>query len=69
MINDVITSDPNIFLSKDACVGDAAAVIPNGIKTLLANGLSTFPIKDNPGFSNAPKTLPKNPPNCSILCN
>ena len=29
-------------------VADAAAVNPNSIKLLLANGLSTFPIKNNP---------------------
>ena len=52
-----------------ASVADVAAVNPNGIKTLLANGLSTIPIKDNPVFSNDPKSLPRNPRNCSILCN
>ena len=36
---------------------------------LLANGLSIFPIKGNPTFSNGPKSLPRNPPNCPILCN
>ena len=36
---------------------DTAAVNPNGIKTLLANGLSTFPIKGNPVFSHGPKKL------------
>ena len=30
---------------------------------LLANGLITFPIEDNPVFSNGPKSLHKNPPN------
>ena len=50
-------------------VADAAAVNPNKIKTLLANGLSTFPIKGSPVFSNGPKSLPKNLPNCHILCN
>ena len=40
----------------------------NGITTLLAKGLSTFLIKDNPVFSNGPKILPKNPPDCLILC-
>ena len=35
--------DPNIFLEIVASLDDAAAVNPNGIKTLLANGLSTFP--------------------------
>ena len=49
----------NIFLS----------INPSGIKTLLANGLSTFPVKGNPIFSNGPKSLPKNPPDCPILCN
>ena len=39
------------------------------LKRLLANGLSTFPIKGNPVFSNGPKNLPKNPPDCPILCN
>ena len=48
---------------------DDTAVNPNGIKTLLANILSTFLIKDNPFFSNSPENLPKNPPDCSILCN
>ena len=42
--------------------------MPNGITTLLAKGLSTFLIKDNPVFSNGPKVLPKNPPDCLILC-
>ena len=46
---------------------DAVVVNPNVIKTLLVNGLSTFPIKGKPSFSNGPKSLPKNPPDCSIL--
>ena len=28
---------------------------PNGNKALLANGLSTFPIKGNPVFNTGPK--------------
>ena len=39
------------------------------MKTLLANDLSTFSIKDNPVFDNVPKGLPKNPPDCTIVCN
>ena len=39
---------------------------PIGIKTLLPNDLSTFPVKGNPVFSNGPKSLPKNPPDCLI---
>ena len=52
-----------------ASVVDAAADNPNGIDTLLANGLSTFSSKANPVFSNGPKSLPKNPPYSPILCN
>ena len=37
------------------------------IYMLLANILITFPIKYNPVFSNGPKNLPKNPPDCPIL--
>ena len=48
---------------------DAAAVNPNGIKTLLGNGLNTYPIKDNPVLSDYHKILPENPSDCSILCN
>ena len=50
-----------------AFVADAAAINPNGIKTLLANGFSTFPIKGNLVFDNGPKSLPKSRPNCPIL--
>ena len=41
-----------------ASVTDVAAVNLNQIKTLLANGLSTFSIKGKPGFSNGSKILP-----------
>ena len=51
----VVTPDPNIFLWIAASVTDAAAVNPNGNKTLLANGLSTFPIKGNPVFNTGPR--------------
>ena len=49
------------FNELAASVADAAAVNPNCFTTLLANVLSTFPIKGNPAFSNGPKSLPKNP--------
>ena len=45
----VVILDPNIFLWIAASVA-AAAVNPNGIKTLLANGLGIFPIKGNGSF-------------------
>ena len=38
-------------------------------KNVLANGLSAFPIKGKPVFSNGPRSLPRNPPNCIILDN
>ena len=50
-------------------IDDAAAVNPNGLKTILANGWSTFPFTGNPVFDNGPISLPKNPPDCPILCN
>ena len=34
----------------------------------LANGLSTFPIKGILFYSNGPKSVPKNPRDCTILC-
>ena len=68
MIN-VVTQDLNIFLQIAASVADAAAVNPKSIKKLLANGLSTFHIEDNPVCSNGPKRLAKNSPVCHILCN
>ena len=46
-----------------------AVVNPNAIKALLASSLSTFFIKGNPVFSSGPKSLPKKPPDCPILCN
>ena len=58
----VVVPDTNIFLLI------AAAVNSNGIKTLLATGLSTFFIKFDPVLSNGFKSLPKNPPDCPILC-
>ena len=64
----IVNPDPNIFLWIAASVADAAAVNPNRIKALLANGLSTFPIKGNAVFSNGPKGLLRNPPDCLILC-
>ena len=65
----VVKPDLNIFLWIAASVADATTVNPNGNKTFLANGLSTFPIKGNPVFSNSPKSLPKNPPDYTTLCN
>ena len=65
----VVNTDPDIFLWIVASVADAVAVNPNGIKTLLANGLSTFLIKGNLVFNNSLKSLLNNPCGCPILCN
>ena len=48
-----------LFLCVLASAADAAAVNPNGIKTLLADGLITitFFINGNPVFSNEPRSL------------
>ena len=42
-----------------ASIADGATVNPNGIKILLANGLSKFPIKGNSFFKNGPKFSPE----------
>ena len=52
-----------------ASVAAAAAVDPNGIKALLDSCLSIFFIKGNPVFCNGPESVPKNPPDCPIICN
>ena len=65
----VVIPDPIAFFWKAESVADAAAVKSRGIKTLLANDLSTYFIKCKPVFRNGPKCLPKNPPDCRILCN
>ena len=62
-------ADLNTLLCISASPADAAAVHTNGIKTLLANYLITFFINGNPVFSNGPRSLPRNPPNCIILDN
>ena len=62
-------TDPRTFLRIAESVAAAVAVNLNDIKTLLANCLSTFSIKDNPVFSNDPKSIPTNTPGCTILYN
>ena len=49
-IINVVPPGPNIFLWIAASVAEAATVNPNGIETLLNNGLSTFSINENPVF-------------------
>ena len=58
--------NPNIFLWITASA--AAVVNPNGNKTLFVNDWGTFFITSEPVFSNGPRSLSRNPPNCPILC-
>ena len=55
----VVVPEPGIFFCIPASAADATAVIPNGIKTLLANGLITFFINGSPVFNNGPRSLPR----------
>ena len=50
-IVNAVTPDSNIFLWIPAFVAAATVVNYSSIKVLLANGLSTSPIKSNPVFS------------------
>lgn len=68
-ISKVVKPDTTIFLRIAASFVNAVAVNATGFKTILANGFSTFPIKASPVFNNNSKSLPKNPPVCTILCN
>ena len=52
--------DPNILLSEAVSVAAAAAVSPNGTKTLLANCLNAYPVKGNQVFSSGPESLLQN---------
>ena len=49
---------PNFFFWIATSVADVVAVNPNGTKTLLANGLSTFAVKGKPVFSNSTGSWP-----------
>ena len=65
----VVILDPHIFFWIAASVPYAAPGYSNGIKTLLANGLSMSFIKDKSIFNNGSRSLPKNPPDCLTLNN
>ena len=65
----VVVPESKILLCISASDADAATVIPNGIKTLIANGWITFFINSKPVLTNRPRSLPRNPPNCTILDN
>ena len=49
-----VLAERKIFLWIPAYAADVAAVNPNGIKILIANGLIAFFVKGYPVFSNGP---------------
>ena len=55
------------FLCIFVSVADAPVINDNGIKTLLAYGLSTFFINSKPIFNSGPQSLPRSPPDCVLL--
>ena len=61
--NSVVLTDPKIFFFFliPTSTADAAGVNPNGIKTLLANGLIAFFINGSPIFNNERRSLQTNP--------
>ena len=65
-IIDAVTLNQRVVLHIPACAADTAVVNRNGIKMLLANGLSTFFIKGTPVFCNWQKRLPKYLLSCTI---
>ena len=67
-ITSAVMLNSKILFWIAASVADAATVNPNSIKTLLANGLSTFSVKEKAVVSNSPKSLPRNPPDYPISC-
>ena len=60
---------PKKFLLNSCISFDAAAVNPEGSKTLLASGVSTFFIEVKPVFIKGQRNLPKNCPKSTILDN
>ena len=56
-ISNVVMSDPKSLFWINTSVADAAAVNPNGTKTLLANGVSTFFINGQVTFLNGARKL------------
>ena len=63
----IVVPEQLIYFWMTGSVVDAAAVNLDGVKTLLGNGLITFFIKDNPGFSNGPRCLPRSRHDCATL--
>ena len=56
-----------IFNIYPASADYAVAVNPNSIKRLWSNSVCIFFVNDQPAFSDGPRTLPRNPPENTIL--
>ena len=62
----IVVPGSKIFLCIPASASDAASVSnSNDIKTLLANGWSKFFNNGKSAFTNRPRSLPRNPLNCT----
>ena len=61
-----VVHDPKIFYWIAVSVAEAAAVTPNGNKTLLANGVSTLFVDGKPAAINGLKKL-WNPPSWLVF--
>ena len=48
-------------------MADVTAVNRNGSETFLDSGVNTLFINGKPTFINGPRSLPRNPHNCTIL--
>ena len=68
-IMNVVIPDLKTYFWIVASVADAAAVVHNDIKILLANSFRSFSIKGKLVFDNSPRSLPRSPPTCTILGN
>ena len=60
-------SKPRIFISIETFVADVVAVIPNGIKNLLANDVSRIFINSKLVCGNGTRVIPRDTPDCAIL--
>ena len=66
-ITNVVIPEPRNFLWIFTSAANVVAVNPSEIKTLFATGLSRFFINGKPVFIIGPRSLSKNPSDCSVL--
>ena len=61
-----VVPDPKFIFLIAASVAEAAAIKPNGIKTLYANGVTAFFINGKPADINGLRKL-RNPPSSRVI--